>query len=127
MSYFIGPTLALAFLAIVVQLLTRKKLRERHAAWWIMGVLVALVLSLFPQVLTGVSQALGIEVPLNLVFLLSLAIVFFVNLQHGNELTQLEERVRTLAEHVASLEMAAKGTRSAPSPDSGSLEAGEQL
>lgn len=108
MSYFIGPFIAFAFFAIVLALLLKKRLRERHAIWWLIGAFVAFVLSLVPEFFTGLSSALGIEVPLNLVFVLTFALIFFVNLQQSAELTRLEEKVRTLAEHVAELEMCEK-------------------
>lgn len=105
LTYFIGPVLALAFLAIVIAQVVRKRLRERHAFWWAVGAAAALVLSLFPLLLLDVSAILGFEAPLNLVLILAIAIVFLVSLQHGTELTKLEEQVRTLAERVAELEM----------------------
>lgn len=97
--------LALVLLTVVVIALLRKRLRERHAVWWFVGAVIALVLSLFPGLLEGLSHALGVKVPLNLAFVLAFAVIFFVSLQHSAELTKLEERVRTLAEHVARLEM----------------------
>lgn len=105
LSYFVGPLLALALLVVVLTALLQKRLRERHALWWVIGTLIALVLSIFPGLLTSISHALGISVPLNLVFIFAITVVFLVNLQQSAELTQLEEKVRTLAEHVAVLEM----------------------
>ena len=105
LSYFIGPILAIALLAFVVTALLQKRLRERHALWWVVGAVIALILSVFPGLLEDLSHALGIAVPLNLVFILAITIIFLVNLQQSSELTRLEEKVRTLAEHVAELEM----------------------
>lgn len=109
-TYLVGPILSLLLLGVIVSALLRKKLRERHAVWWFFGAVVALILSLFPSLLEGISRALGVVVPLNLAFVLAIAVIFFVSLQHSAELTRLEERVRTLAEHVAELEMRAAST-----------------
>lgn len=106
LSYFVGPLLALALLVMVLTALLQKRLRERHALWWVIGAVLALALSVFPGLLETVSHALGIAVPLNFVFILAIAVIFLVNLQQSAELTRLEEKVRTLAEHVADLEMA---------------------
>ncbi|HLP23585.1 MAG TPA: DUF2304 domain-containing protein [Microbacteriaceae bacterium] len=113
-TYLIGPILACILLALIVMALLRKRLRERHAGWWLIGGFVALVVSLFPQILVAVSSALGIVVPLNLVFLFATAVVFLVSLQHSAELTKLEERVRTLAEQVTRHEMLVQDGRMAP-------------
>lgn len=109
-TYLIGPIVALGLLALIVSALLRKQLRERHALWWVIGAVLALVFSLFPGMLEELSHALGVSIPLNLVFILAIAVIFLVSLQQSAELTRLEERVRTLAEHVARLEMTAPTT-----------------
>jgi hypothetical protein len=43
----------------------------------------------------------GVAVPTNLVFFVSIALLFLVCIQHSSELTQLEAETRTLAESVA--------------------------
>lgn len=110
-TYLVGPILSLILVGVIVSALLRKKLRERHAGWWLFGALVALILSLFPSLLEDVSRTLGVVAPLNLAFVLAIAVIFFVSLQHSAELTRLEERVRTLAEHVAELEMHPSSTK----------------
>lgn len=125
LSYFIGPLVALALLALVIHALLQKRLRERHALWWVVGAVVALIVSLFPHLLESASHALGIAVPLNLVFVFALTVIFLVSLQHASELTELEEKVRTLAEHVAALESAANDRNedgNSQSPDAGAIE-----
>ena len=47
------------------------------------------------------AEVLNVEVPTNLVFFVSIVILFLVSLQHAGELTDLEDRTRTLAEEVA--------------------------
>ena len=54
--------------------------------------------------------------PINLVFFVSIAILFFVCLQHSSELTRLESKTRTLAERVAILELATK-SKTAPTEE----------
>lgn len=115
-SYFIGPVVALLLLAAVVWALMTRRLRERHALWWVIGAVVALIVSLFPALLEATSAALGIEVPLNLAFVFAIALIFLVSLQHSAELTSLEEKVRTLAEHVAELEIHRPSTAASPEP-----------
>lgn len=105
LTYFIGPILAIALIVVVVSQLLRKRLRERHAMWWMAGAFAALIISLFPTLLDGLSAWLGFVAPLNLVLIFAIALVFLVSLQHSSELTELEEKVRVLAEKVAELEM----------------------
>jgi hypothetical protein len=104
-SYIFGILSALLILAVVVEMLRRRRLRERHAAWWFLAGLLALVAGVFPATLTWAAGLLGIAVPINLVFFVSIAILFLVSLQHSSEVTQLESKTRTLAERVALLEL----------------------
>jgi len=104
-SYILGIVSALLVLAVVVELLRRGRLRERHAVWWMLAGLLALVAAVFPATLTWAARLVGVQVPTNLVFFASTAILFFVALQSSSELTVLEKRVRTLAEQSALLEL----------------------
>jgi len=109
-SYVLGIVSALLVLFAVIELLRRRRLRERHAIWWIVAGLLALVVGIFPQIVDAVASALGVALPSNLVFFVSIALLFLVSLQHSSELTTLEDKVRTLAERVAIIEM--RGDRS---------------
>lgn len=104
-SYILGIVVALLVLVIVIELLRRRRLRERHALWWIFAGLLALVAGIFPATLNWAATLLGIEVPINLVYFVSIAVLFFVGLQHSAELTEIEDDTRALAERVAFQDM----------------------
>lgn len=107
-SYIFGIVSAALILIVVIELLRRRHLRERHAAWWFVAGVLALIAGVFPATLAWAAGALGIEIPLNLVFFVSIAILFLVCLQHSSELTQLESKTRILAERVAIMELQLK-------------------
>lgn len=107
-SYIFGIVSSLLILIVVIELLRRRHLRERHAIWWFIAGVLALIAGIFPATLEWAAQVLGIEVPLNLVFFVSIAILFLVCLQNSAELTKLESKTRTLAERVALMELQQK-------------------
>ena len=100
-SYIFGIVSAALALFVVIELLRRRRLRERHAIWWLVAGLLALIVGVFPATLQWAASLFGIEVPLNLVFFVSIAVLFLVSLQHSSELTRVESKTRTLAELVA--------------------------
>ncbi|WP_066041791.1 DUF2304 domain-containing protein [Herbiconiux solani] len=106
--YILGIVAALFTLGVVIESLRRRHLRERHAIWWLAAGLVALVIGIFPNLLGIVAGWLGVTVPINLVFFLSIAVLFLVSIQHSGELTELESETRTLAEAVALQELRIK-------------------
>ena len=104
-SYVFGIVSALLILVVVIEMLRRGRLRERHAVWWVIAGVLALIAGVFPSTLAWASRVVGVEVPTNLLFFVSIGILFFVALQTSAELTRLEAKTRTLAEQVALLEL----------------------
>lgn len=104
-AYIFSVAAALFVLVMVIYLLRRRRLRERHAVWWLGAGVLALIVGAFPETLDHAARAVGIELPINLVFFVSITILFLVSLQHSAELTRLESRARDLAETVALLEL----------------------
>lgn len=101
LSYIFGIISSVLALFVVIELLRRRRLRERHAIWWLIVGVLAVLVSVFPTTLTWAASLVGIEVPINLVFFVSIGTLFLVCLQHSAELTELEAKTRTLAELVA--------------------------
>lgn len=102
-SYILGIASAVLIIFTVVEMLRRGRLRERHTLWWIIAGVLGLIAGIFPSLLDAVADALGVAVPVNLVFFVGIVVLFLVCLQQSSELTRLEERSRTLAEDVALL------------------------
>lgn len=103
--YVFGILAAIAVLVVMFVLLRRGTLRERHAVWWFIAGLLALVIAVFPDLLTLAADLIGVEVPANLMFFVAIAILVLLSLQHSAELTRAEDRIRTLTEHVAMLDL----------------------
>lgn len=98
-----GIALAFIVLTIIVSMLLRRQLREKYATLWIVIGLAILVLAVFPGLLLGLANALGVEVPSNLIFALALVLLIGVTLHLSWELSQAEDEVRRVAEDVAIL------------------------
>ncbi|WP_285025886.1 DUF2304 domain-containing protein [Plantibacter sp. ME-Dv--P-122b] len=104
-TYIFGIASALLTLGVVVEMLRRRRLRERHAIWWMVAGVLALIIGVFPGVLTWAADIVGITLPTNLVFFVSIFILFLVSIQHSTELTTLEQKTQTLAERAALQDM----------------------
>ncbi|GAB3804711.1 hypothetical protein GCM10028798_25460 [Humibacter antri] len=104
-SYALGVVSALLVLIIVIEMLRRRRLRERHALLWLIAGILALIAGAFPGTLVWAAYVVGVKLPTNLIFFVSIAILFLVCLQHAAELTGVEGRTRTLAEQAALQEL----------------------
>lgn len=103
MMVVLGVVFALVVLAVIVWMLLSHRLREKYAILWLVVGLGMLVLTLFPALLEGLSDLLGVQVPTNLLFVLALALLIGVTLHQSWELSTVEDETRRVAEEVAIL------------------------
>ncbi|QLD12558.1 DUF2304 domain-containing protein [Microbacterium oleivorans] len=103
MIVVLGVVFSLALLAIVVRLLILRRIREKYAVLWLVLGVIVLVLGVFPGVLEAATDALGVELPVNLLFATALAVLLGVALHLSWELSMSEDETRRLAEDVAIL------------------------
>lgn len=97
----------LVFAAVIVLLVLAQvrsqNMKEKYAALWLIVSVAIIVLVLFPHLLYSVSELIGIETPVNLLFLLSIIMLIGVSLHLTVALSKMGEDVRILAEEVAIL------------------------
>ena len=94
---------AVGVLVFIVRLVRRHGLRTKYSLLWIsVGVALA-TLAVFPDLLTIVSELLGIYYPPATLLLLAVGFLFLVVVHFSWELSRSEERIRVLAEELALL------------------------
>ncbi|WP_120521991.1 DUF2304 domain-containing protein [Arthrobacter celericrescens] len=114
------------FMVIVVLIMLRNgRLREKYAILWLVIGGLTIILGLFPRLLNWAAALVGVVVPSNLLFALSILLLVGVSLHVSRELTILEDETRILAEEVAilrsSVEQLQRGAHTqAVVPDTGS-------
>lgn len=114
------------FMVIVVLVMLRNgRLREKYAVLWLVIGGLTIILGLFPRLLNWAAALVGVVVPANLLFALSILLLVGVSLHVSRELTILEDETRILAEEVAilrsSVEQLQRGAHTqAVVPDTGS-------
>lgn len=103
MNYVVAIVGAVLVLGFMLELLRRRQLSEKYAALWLIVGVGVLVLLAAPGLLTAASDALGFEVPANLLFLVALSLLLGVSVHLSWELSRLEDETRSLAEELALL------------------------
>lgn len=101
----LGLVGALVTLVLLFELLRRQRLREKHAVLWVVVALGTVVVALFPGLMTLAANAVGVQVPANLLFFLASMLLLLLSIQSSYEIGRLEDRTRTLAEEVALLRL----------------------
>lgn len=110
--------LALAIVALVVEMLRRRKLREKYAVLWLVVGVATLVLAAFPMLLNVVAEFVGVQLPSNLLFIMSILMLLGVCLHLSWEISVVEDETRTLAEEVAILRSQVESLSTTGSPAS---------
>ncbi|MDY6052249.1 MAG: DUF2304 domain-containing protein [Rothia sp. (in: high G+C Gram-positive bacteria)] len=95
----------LVFAAVIVLLVLaqvrNQNMKEKYAALWLIVSITIIVLVIFPRLLLFFADLIGIESPVNLLFLLSIIMLIGVCLHLTAALSKMGEDVRVLAEEVA--------------------------
>jgi hypothetical protein len=110
--------LALVIVGLVAEMVRRKKLREKYAFLWLVVGVATLILAAFPGLLTVIALWAGVQLPSNLLFILSILMLLGVCLHLSWEISVIEEETRVLAEEVAILRSQVEelGSRSPSTP-----------
>jgi hypothetical protein len=104
-THVIAGVCGLLVLAVMVELLRRRQLREKYAILWLGVSVVVIVLAAFPGLLDWSAHRLGIYSPPNLLLFTAVLVLLLVAVHLSWEASRLEEETRTLAEEVGLLRM----------------------
>ncbi|MBB5958869.1 hypothetical protein FHS29_005478 [Saccharothrix tamanrassetensis] len=95
--------LAVLVLVIVVEMMRRRKLREKYAAMWLFVGLGVVLLGAVPGLPSWLAGLTGVQLAANFLFAVAAVVLLFVVLQLSSEVGHLEEEVRTTVEEIALL------------------------
>ena len=103
---FISVIGTFIFLGVIIQLITKGRLREEYSIIWFISTLVLIVLSVWRNGLIYISEILGVYYPPSLLFLFLLfaVICFLVHLSIVN--SKHHQQIKTLSQEIALLKVA---------------------
>lgn len=100
----------LVVFALILFTITKKKLNIKYSIVWLLWSILTLILAIFPEIFYQFAHFMGIEMPVNAVFLIMIALlyalVFFVYStisKHNEELIQLTYEIARLKKELDEL------------------------
>lgn len=110
---------AVLLMFITLELVRLRRLKERYAAIWVAFAAAVLLGVLFPGTVARLSDALGFQLPANLVITGGIIALAFVAIQLSVDITRLRDKVDRIANRLALVELENKqrDTTEADSPD----------
>lgn len=101
---FIAGGATLVLLAIVLELVRRRRLQERYALLWLLSALVILALTVWRGLLEDLSETVGIYYPPSALFVLAFVFVLVLLLHFSIAVSRLSDQTKVLAQRLALLE-----------------------
>jgi hypothetical protein len=102
-SIIFTVALSIAALFFVLELVRRRKLREEYSLLWLFTAFVMIVISVWRDLLHGLSDFFGIAYPPNLLFLVAALLTFLILLYYSVVITRLTHENKIIAQEVALL------------------------
>lgn len=93
--------LTIVLVVMVLSQVRNQKMKEKYAALWLIISTLIIILVIFPKLLDWLADLVGIETPVNLLFLLAIIMLIGVALHLTQALSKMGEDTRILAEKVA--------------------------
>ena len=72
---------------------------------WLCGIAILLILDLIPSIVERITRLVGIELPINLLFLVAIGLCMVLLFRQSIEISKLKEEHKKLAQEIAILKI----------------------
>ncbi len=100
-------------LAVVLELVRRRRLAERYALLWMSVGVILLLLAIWNGLLSSAAHLVGIDLASNALFLAAIGVAFVLLLHFSVAISRLAEETKILAQEVARLDAELREARAA--------------
>jgi len=117
---FVALAVSVILVALIVELVRRRKLREEYSWLWLSLSLAMFILALWPGFLDFVTGLMGAVLTTSTLFFFALLFLMLINIQFSVEISSLRTQVKNLAQQLATTrEGAERSTLTVEGPDDG--------
>ena len=92
---------SLSVLIFIIVTVIHKRLNIRYSIVWILWALMSLLMAIFPEIFYGLSDLLGIQMPVNTVFLIMTALLYALTFYVYITMTKQTDQIVKLTYEVA--------------------------
>lgn len=89
------------FLLFTINKIAKKKMLIGYSIFWFLVSFGLIILSIFPKIGIAASKFLGLETPVNLMFLLAIISMCFILIKLMEEISSLKIKVKNLTQELA--------------------------
>ena len=102
---------SLCVFACILFFVVKRKLNIKYSIVWILWSLLTLMMAIFPEMFYGLSDLLGIEMPVNAVFLIMIFLLYLLTFYVYIMISKHNEEIIKLTYEVASLRKQLEDTK----------------
>lgn len=106
---------SLSVFIVIILAVVRRRLNIKYSIVWLLWALLSLLMAIFPESFYGLSDLLGIQMPVNTVFLIMTALLyaltFYVYImisKHNEEIIKLTYEIASLKKELDDIKNAKK-------------------
>ncbi|MDD5617545.1 MAG: DUF2304 domain-containing protein [Candidatus Omnitrophica bacterium] len=108
MSRILAISISLCLMLVILELVRRKKLKEKYAILWLFAGSIILILAIFNNILNYITNLLGIVLSINTVFFFGIFFIILMNIHFSLVISSLSEQNKKIAQRLALLEIEVK-------------------
>ena len=94
---------ALVVFALILFTITKKKLNIKYSIVWLLWSILTLILAIYPEIFYQFAHFMGIEMPVNAVFLIMIALLYALVFFVYSTISKLNEELIQLTYEIARL------------------------
>ena len=94
-------TIIVALFIFFISMLRKQKLDLKYCLVWMFALLGIAIFCIFPGLLAGLSDLIGIELPVNTLFLICIAFLACICISLTIVVSRLSKRLRLLTQNIA--------------------------
>jgi len=102
---------SIAIVLFIIELIRRGRLKERYALLWLFSSLFLLIISLWRDILEGLSRLAGIYYSPSFLFLVAFLFLLLINLHVTVVISELSEKNKKLTQEIALLKLSTEHKR----------------
>jgi hypothetical protein len=91
----------LSFLATVLELVRRKKLREEYAWFWLLTGATIFLLAVFEPLVLFLARLVRAQAPTSIIYMLGILFLLLLNLHFSVSISTLKTRLKDLTQKIA--------------------------
>lgn len=89
------------FLLVIINMIRRRSLQLSYSLVWLIVGVVVLILDLFPPLIGMLTNLMGIESPMNMLFFMGFCFTLIIIFTLSVALSRMSKRVKMLAQRIA--------------------------